>query len=303
MKAKLTVLQGAKTKELRLQLPTVIGRGRESTIKLPASTVSRTHSEIYEFEGQLVVRDLGSANGTLVNGVRIEGPTYVTIDDEISIGPLTFRLEVIEESAGEESRFSESDSAPLSNDAVAADVASTENPAANDSEDDLSAVGQAAEGIVDEPHSEPAERQQGEPDDPLSAFSPAADVPVFVSVPADSDMLPADVGNAEEADDSSLIESPAYLAERELAEGNSEDSVLRYEESADGEHSFVDIVTSSEGSDNESLPIEDLQIPGPASEVVSEAPNLDGIAESARKVVDAGDSDLNAFFKNFDSGP
>ena len=97
MHAKMDVIRGAKTKEIRLKLPSVIGRGKDSKIKLPASTVSRHHCELYEYEGQIVVRDLGSSNGTVVNGHRIKGPTFLTPDDELSIGPLTARVSIAEE--------------------------------------------------------------------------------------------------------------------------------------------------------------------------------------------------------------
>ena len=92
MQAKMQVIRGAKTKEIRLRLPSVIGRGGGSKIKLPASTVSRHHCELYEFEGQIVVRDLGSSNGTVVNGHKIKGPTFLTAEDELTIGPVTVRL-------------------------------------------------------------------------------------------------------------------------------------------------------------------------------------------------------------------
>lgn len=95
MQARLEVLRGAKTKHLVLRLPTVIGRGNEANLKLPAATVSRHHCEIYVYEGQIVVRDLGSSNGTVVNGHRIMGPTFLTVDDELTIGPVTMRLETM----------------------------------------------------------------------------------------------------------------------------------------------------------------------------------------------------------------
>ncbi len=95
MQARLEVVRGAKTKEILLKLPAVIGRGGNARVKLPASTVSRHHCEVYEFEGQIAIRDLGSANGTAVNGHRIQGPTFLTPEDEVTIGPLTARLHCV----------------------------------------------------------------------------------------------------------------------------------------------------------------------------------------------------------------
>jgi len=96
MFARLNVVGGSKTKQIKLHLPTIIGRGGDSKVKLPASTVSRQHCEIYDHEGQLVVRDLGSSNGTVVNGHRIDGPTFVSSEDVICVGPLVFQLELLE---------------------------------------------------------------------------------------------------------------------------------------------------------------------------------------------------------------
>ena len=52
-------------------LPVMIGRSADAGVRLGDPTVSRRHCEIEEMEGILVVRDLGSRNGTYVNGHRI----------------------------------------------------------------------------------------------------------------------------------------------------------------------------------------------------------------------------------------
>jgi len=88
----LQVIRGAKPVSLTIRLPTIIGRSGYAKIKLPASTVSRNHCELYEYEGQLAVRDLGSSNGTVVNGHRINAPTFFTAEDELTVGPVTLRL-------------------------------------------------------------------------------------------------------------------------------------------------------------------------------------------------------------------
>jgi predicted component of type VI protein secretion system len=91
MRAKLEILSGAKSGIFYLRLPSVIGRSGDAKIKLPAATVSRNHCELYLYEGQLVVRDLGSSNGTIVNGHRVDLPTLLTPEDELTIGPVTMR--------------------------------------------------------------------------------------------------------------------------------------------------------------------------------------------------------------------
>src|SRR3970040_397694 len=53
----------------------LIGRGRECDIVVPDRQISRQHARISRTADGVQVEDLGSKNGTHVNGVRIEGPT------------------------------------------------------------------------------------------------------------------------------------------------------------------------------------------------------------------------------------
>ena len=96
MHARLTVHRGANTPHVDIRLPTIIGRGTSAKLKVPSSTVSRQHCEIYEYDRQIAVRDLGSSNGTIVNGHRIDRPLFVTPEDEIRIGPVAFHLAPID---------------------------------------------------------------------------------------------------------------------------------------------------------------------------------------------------------------
>jgi predicted component of type VI protein secretion system len=89
--AKLVVVGGdVKTEEIKLRLPSTIGRGRGTSIVLPHPLVSRQHCELYEQDGQLMVRDLGSLNGTFVNNQKVaEAP--VSPGELLTIGTVTFR--------------------------------------------------------------------------------------------------------------------------------------------------------------------------------------------------------------------
>lgn len=65
----------------------VIGRGRKADLALAEATISRAHAAI-GFDGRVFfVEDLGSTNGTLVNGARVEKQT-LKCDDEIQMGKL-----------------------------------------------------------------------------------------------------------------------------------------------------------------------------------------------------------------------
>ena len=63
----------------------VIGRHPDSTICLDDVTVSRRHAHLEQSEGQVVLRDLGSLNGTYVNQERIE-EVALRHGDEVQIG-------------------------------------------------------------------------------------------------------------------------------------------------------------------------------------------------------------------------
>jgi pSer/pThr/pTyr-binding forkhead associated (FHA) protein len=91
MEAKLIVVGGdAKATEINLKLPTIIGRGRGATLTLPHPLVSRQHCEIYEAEGGLFVRDLGSLNGTFIGNEPItEAP--LPPGELLTVGAVTFR--------------------------------------------------------------------------------------------------------------------------------------------------------------------------------------------------------------------
>jgi pSer/pThr/pTyr-binding forkhead associated (FHA) protein len=69
-----------------------IGRDPASGLRLNHETVSRVHAELSRQGGLWVLRDLGSTNGTTVNGRRVIGATVVKDGDQIGFGRMTFRL-------------------------------------------------------------------------------------------------------------------------------------------------------------------------------------------------------------------
>lgn len=71
----------------------VVGRSRSCEIRLKEDTVSRLHAA-FVWRGQdLILEDLGSSNGTFVNGQRVTGPQAVTANDSIRFGSLRATLE------------------------------------------------------------------------------------------------------------------------------------------------------------------------------------------------------------------
>ncbi len=88
---KLVVVGGdVKTTELCLRLPASIGRGRGQSVVLPHPLVSRQHCELFEADGLLMVRDLGSLNGTFINNQKVtESP--LPPGELLTVGTVTFR--------------------------------------------------------------------------------------------------------------------------------------------------------------------------------------------------------------------
>jgi len=90
----LIVLTG-KHKGKKIVLPekeVVIGREETSFIRMTSTEGSRQHCTLTPTDKGLLVRDLGSQNGTLVNAVRIESETLMQPGDMLQIGPIAFEL-------------------------------------------------------------------------------------------------------------------------------------------------------------------------------------------------------------------
>jgi pSer/pThr/pTyr-binding forkhead associated (FHA) protein len=71
----------------------VIGRGRGADLVLALPTISRAHAAIGWDRGGFFVEDLGSTNGTLLNGERRER-SRLTDGDEIQMGKLRLSVRI-----------------------------------------------------------------------------------------------------------------------------------------------------------------------------------------------------------------
>jgi FHA domain-containing protein/uncharacterized protein DUF1707 len=83
---KLLLPAPSETKPLR------IGRDPRNGLRLTHETVSLMHAELSRQAGVWVLRDLGSTNGTIVNGRRVAGAAVVRDGDQVSFGQMSFRL-------------------------------------------------------------------------------------------------------------------------------------------------------------------------------------------------------------------
>ncbi len=72
-----------------------IGRSHEADVTIDEAEVSRMHAVLFRQAGRLWITDLGSANGTTINGAPVSGePAEVGSGDMLSFGPTTFALRV-----------------------------------------------------------------------------------------------------------------------------------------------------------------------------------------------------------------
>lgn len=121
MKAVLVMFKSdGKRREFPLKPGThVIGRQKSCRIRVPLPSVSRRHAElVVSDEGDVIVRDLGSSNGTFRNGSRVE-ESPLEPGDELRIGPLDLIL-----ADGDEAAESPAPAAAAPAIAAAASVAS-----------------------------------------------------------------------------------------------------------------------------------------------------------------------------------
>jgi hypothetical protein len=72
--------------------PVVIGRSPGADIVINASYVSGRHARFALFSDKLVVEDLSSTNGTMVDGTLIAAPTTLEPGDVVGIGDVTLRV-------------------------------------------------------------------------------------------------------------------------------------------------------------------------------------------------------------------
>ena len=143
MKVRLVSVGGdVKASEIALQLPTLVGRGREATLTLPHPLVSRRHCELYERDGKLWVRDLGSLNGTYVGSQQVKD-AEVPPGELLTVATLNFRV-VYGEVASNDQR---------------------ESPLLVGSDDSTHGPGRASSARPTGRHPRPAESQQPPPGD------------------------------------------------------------------------------------------------------------------------------------------
>ena len=82
---------GTQSFDLRDGVPLIVGRAPTCDLPVFDPTISRRHAEIVAEENELKIRDLGSSNGTFVNGEKIEQAS-AAVDDLVAFGKVPFKL-------------------------------------------------------------------------------------------------------------------------------------------------------------------------------------------------------------------
>ena len=88
---------GNKNFIFELNLPEItIGRELKNDLILDDPRVSRLHATIRKTDSGVILRDMGSGNGTFVNGQRIQPNVDVTLtsEDQVKLGSCTVTLQV-----------------------------------------------------------------------------------------------------------------------------------------------------------------------------------------------------------------
>lgn len=72
----------------------VLGRSMYCSVVIAHPSVSRVHASIQRLAGQLVIHDLGSKNGTFLNGNQVDDtPVAIDVGDVIRLGDVDCRLQ------------------------------------------------------------------------------------------------------------------------------------------------------------------------------------------------------------------
>src|SRR5271170_1998957 len=111
--AKLLLTNGPETRVLLLaDSPLTIGRDPENSLTIEGADVSRRHCRIEpDGEGAWRVVDLGSKNGTFLNGKPVVGPSPLRVADTLNVGDAV--LKVVAENDAEARAVVETPSMPM----------------------------------------------------------------------------------------------------------------------------------------------------------------------------------------------
>src|ERR1022692_4449026 len=95
MRAQLVPLEGGSPVEVAKEMM-LIGRQEDCDLRLDHKSVSKMHCVLVKTDGLLLLRDLGSTNGTRVNGTRVRRAALLP-NDQLNIASLRFMIQFTNE--------------------------------------------------------------------------------------------------------------------------------------------------------------------------------------------------------------
>lgn len=139
------------------KLVTLIGRKEGCDLRLNHKSVSKQHCVLVRSDGLLMLRDLGSTNGTRVNGKRVRR-AVLNENDQLSIAALSFRVLFNKEGPSRPAPHADGATQMIDAKEVEKLIRATQKP----------------DDVVDQPAPEPIVRVNALPDE----FTPVADASV-----------------------------------------------------------------------------------------------------------------------------
>ncbi len=190
---------------------TTVGRREDCDLRIPVGDVSRKHCRLVLSADNVRIQDLGSSNGTFVNGQQVQD-AFLSAGDTVSVGPVNFVVQ-IDGVPGDE----QFDAAPVAvsdtgagGTALALDALTAGAPAADVSETDE---------LLEEVPPDEAVTEEAVTD--FLTEAPAAEEPVVQPLAAGEatiDEVPADSADAVSAFDRIELDDAAPAAEPEAAD-------------------------------------------------------------------------------------
>src|SRR5215471_13365973 len=98
MRAQLIPLDNSPVLEITKEM-TLVGRSEGCDLRLDHKSVSKLHCVLVKTDGLILLRDLGSTNGTRVNGTRVRRAALLP-NDQVCIAHYKFRVHLGPDSAG-----------------------------------------------------------------------------------------------------------------------------------------------------------------------------------------------------------
>src|SRR5881398_1400994 len=90
MRVRLVPLEGGTPIDIAKDLM-LVGRKEDCDIRIDHKSISKLHCVVVKTDGLLLLRDLGSTNGTRVNGTRIRRAALLP-NDKVSVANFHFRI-------------------------------------------------------------------------------------------------------------------------------------------------------------------------------------------------------------------